>query len=498
MTALLLGIALVATRPATSQAPPAAPKPAAPAAKPAGPVPAEDMKGLDFTGLTAEQKALAVSILNENGCDCGCGMKLGVCRRDDEKCPRSLPLGKQILELAKQGKTREEIVKTALAPSPTKYVQFALEAGEAPSIGPVGAKVTLLHYFDYQCPFCKRIVPTLEEIAKAYPNDVRIVFKMHPLDIHPNAGPAAEAALAAHAQGKFAEMNQKLFDNMSNLTRDTFIKLAMEIGLDVDKFTKDIDGKVNAAAIQKQSKEVEAIGSTGTPATFVNGRFVNGAKPFSFFKEMIDEELGWATAGNRPQFKTGKNISETQVRAASTGPDPNKVYQIPAGNGPSRGPAGAKVTILHYFDYECPFCVRVAPTLEKIAEDYPKDVRLYYKMHPLSMHKNAMIAAEAALSANAQGKYQPMAELLFQNARSLTRDKLIEYAKTLQLDVERFTKDLDTHAHKAQIDSDTKEARGIGATGTPATFVNGRFISGAASYDAFKKVVDEELAKATK
>ncbi len=115
----------------------------------AGPVPPEAMTGLVFDGLTPEQKALAVSILNENGCDCGCGMKLAVCRRDDPTCPRSPGLGKSVIDLAKQGKGRDEIVKSVLTP-PSKFVQFALAAGDSPSIGPKDAKVTILHYLDYQ------------------------------------------------------------------------------------------------------------------------------------------------------------------------------------------------------------------------------------------------------------------------------------------------------------------------------------------------------------
>lgn len=122
--------------------------PAAPAKK-AGPVSAEEMAGLSFEGLSDAQRQLAVSILNEQSCDCGCGMTLAVCRRDDPKCGRSLALGKQVIELVKAGKSREQIVKTAFSP-PSKYVQFALSAGDAPAVGPENAKVTILHYLDYQ------------------------------------------------------------------------------------------------------------------------------------------------------------------------------------------------------------------------------------------------------------------------------------------------------------------------------------------------------------
>ena len=135
-------VCLLATSLALAATPPA-PAPAA------GPVAPEAMTGLVFDGLTPEQKTLAVSILNENSCDCGCGMKLAVCRRDDPKCPRSPVLGKQVIDLVKQGKGKDEIVKAVLTP-PSKFVQFALLAGNSPSVGPNDAKVTILHYTDYQ------------------------------------------------------------------------------------------------------------------------------------------------------------------------------------------------------------------------------------------------------------------------------------------------------------------------------------------------------------
>jgi len=142
--------------------------------------------------------------------------------------------------------------------------------------------------------------------------------------------------------------------------------------------------------------------------------------------------------------------------------------------------------------------VRVGSTLDKIVTDYSKDVRLVYKMHPLPMHKNAMPAAEAALAAHAQGKFLAMHKQLYANSSALSRDKYLEIAAEIGLDVKKFTNDIDTNAHKKEIDDQTQEVMKAGATGTPACFVNGRFLSGAQPYDAFKKIIDEELAKATK
>ena len=89
--------------------------------------------------------------------------------------------------------------------------------------------------------------------------------------------------------------------------------LATGLGLDMDRFTKDIDSHKYADAIQNEGKDMDAIGASGTPATFVNGRYVSGAKAYAFFKDIIDEELAWAKSGKRPEFKVAKNVSEASA-----------------------------------------------------------------------------------------------------------------------------------------------------------------------------------------
>ena len=139
--------------------------------------------------------------------------------------------------------------------------------------------------------------------------------------------------------------------------------------------------------------------------------------------------------------------------------------------------------------------MRVGPTLERLLKEYPNDVRIAYKQRPLPIHSQAMIAAEAAMAAHAQGKFLEMHEKLIQNSAQLSRDKILEAARSIGLDMERFTKDLDTHAQKGAIDQTVKEAEDIGSYATPTSFVNGRFLVGAQPYETFKRFVDEELAK---
>ena len=120
---------------------------------------------------------------------------------------------------------------------------------------------------------------------------MRIVFKHMPLSIHPKAPAAHAAAEAAHRQGKFWEMHDKIFENQREMSPEKYVGYATEIGLDVEQFKRDVvDADVNRK-VDADAKEAAALGVTGTPAFFINGKFLSGARPFDAFKEIIDEEL---------------------------------------------------------------------------------------------------------------------------------------------------------------------------------------------------------------
>jgi protein-disulfide isomerase len=120
---------------------------------------------------------------------------------------------------------------------------------------------------------------------------VKVVWKNHPLPMHQFAMPAAVAAMAANEQGKFWEYHDKLFANQQKMTRDDFLRYAKELNLDLAKFTKDLDSGKYKTQIDADANEAMTLGASGTPAFFVNGRFVNGAKPFTEFAKVINSEL---------------------------------------------------------------------------------------------------------------------------------------------------------------------------------------------------------------
>src|SRR6185369_12057756 len=154
---------------------------------------------------------------------------------------------------------------------------YTVTPGKAPAKGPANAPLTVVVFSDFQCPFSKRVEPTLAQMEKEYAGKIRMAWKNYPLPFHNNAMPAAEAAAAAEAQGKFWQMHDKLFENNTALERPSLEKYAQEVGLNVDKFKADLDSGKYKPQIDSEMKEATAVGVNGTPAVFINGRRISGA-----------------------------------------------------------------------------------------------------------------------------------------------------------------------------------------------------------------------------
>jgi protein-disulfide isomerase len=164
--------------------------------------------------------------------------------------------------------------------------------------------------------------------------------------------------------------------------------------------------------------------------------------------------------------------------------------------GPSKGPAGAPVTIVEFSDFECPYCSRAEPTVSQVLATYGDKVRLVYRDYPLPMHSNAPKASEAALCAEDQGKYWEMHAKLFEKQRELQADKLAGYAQEVGLDMAKFNECMTSGAKAAVIAASTKAGEAAGVSGTPAFFINGRMLSGAQPFERFKEIIDHELKEA--
>ena len=159
--------------------------------------------------------------------------------------------------------------------------------------GDANAKITLIEYSDFECPFCSRHAPTIDKILENYKGKVRLVFRHFPLSFHPEAQKAAEASECAGEQGKFWEMHDKIFEanEAKNMSVDTWKKAAKDLKLNTAKFNDCLDSGKYLSKIQNEQADGQAAGVEGTPATFVNGKLISGAVPYEQFKSVIDSIL---------------------------------------------------------------------------------------------------------------------------------------------------------------------------------------------------------------
>lgn len=161
-----------------------------------------------------------------------------------------------------------------------------------PTKGPDTAPVTIVEFSDFECPYCAAIFPTLQLVEANYGDKVKVVFRQFPLtSIHPRAQKAAEAALCANEQKKFWELHDLMFKDNRNLEVLDLKKKAASLKLDQKAFDACLDSSKQAEAVQKDIREGIRVGVTGTPALFINGRFLNGAQPFNEIAKIIDAEL---------------------------------------------------------------------------------------------------------------------------------------------------------------------------------------------------------------
>jgi len=183
----------------------------------------------------------------------------------------------------------------AAAPTPRGALLnkvYEVDIATAPAKGVTTAPVTIAEFSEFQCPFCRQVTATLEEIEKTYKDRVRFVWKHLPLvGIHPRAMGAAVAAEAARKQGRFWEYHDKLFANQERLEADDLRRYAQELGLDLARFDSDREDPDLTTKVQADMAEATALGVKSTPTFFINGRLVSGAMPFETFSTIIDDEL---------------------------------------------------------------------------------------------------------------------------------------------------------------------------------------------------------------
>jgi protein-disulfide isomerase len=388
---------------------------------------------------------------------------------------------------------------------------WKVPVGNSPAKGPETALVTIVEWSDFQCPFCSRVVPTLDEVVKIYGDKVRIVWKDNPLPMHPRAEPAAELTREARAQkgdAGFWAAYDLLWKNQQKLSDDDLLGYAKELGLNVDKVKTAILDKKFLAEITADQDLADELQANGTPHFFINGRRLVGAQPIEKFKAVIDEEIKKAqdllSKGVAP-----KDLYNEIIKDGKTPPPPEKktVDAAPAESA-WKGNDKAKVVMQIFSDFECPFCKRAEDTVSQVEKAYGDKVKIVWRHKPLPFHKNAMPAALAAEEAKKQKGnegFWKMHTALFKGAGTpdaFARTTLEKYAEEQGLDLGKFKAALDSEAHKKFIESESAVADKAGISGTPAFHIaaagktEGYFISGAQPFPKFKKLIDMTIKEA--
>lgn len=371
------------------------------------------------------------------------------------------------------------------APTPA-----SLGESVAASLGDPEAPVTIVEFTDYECPFCGRYSrETFPQIREQLVETGIVYYQLKdlPLEMHPSARIAAQAARCAGDQEAYWEMHDALFADQEVWSQADDVEAALNelaggLELDAPTFADCLESGKYAEAVANNLSEATALGVTGAPSFFIDGYPVRGAQPFALFEYAVGlaQEGTLADAYRQP-------LPEVDDGAFALG-DPD-----------------APVVLVEFTDYQCPFCARHATeTMPLIVENYVETGSVYYvvKDFPLQqIHPNALLAAQAARCAGDQDAYLGMHDLLFerQDAWSNEADAAAAFATLageLELDADAFSACLANGEYEDEVLANFDEGAGIGVSGTPAFFVGTEFVDGAQPYEVFVQVLESQLEQA--
>jgi thiol-disulfide isomerase/thioredoxin len=239
---------------------------------PKAPVAMVDVPGVDTHDFTARERHEFSEYVAELPSPCSTvAVPIGQCVIEKRPCPACAPASLAIAKAVRDGMTREQVrslYKARFDPASARTIPL----DGSPSRGADGAGVVIVEFADFECPFCQKLAPELDQLWEERRDKVRFVYKFLPLAMHAHGEVAARAAIAAQMQGKFWEMHRKLFASGQHLEEADLAGYARAIGLDVDRFRVDMAGAAATARIEADRKLAETLGVKGTPTLFIDGR----------------------------------------------------------------------------------------------------------------------------------------------------------------------------------------------------------------------------------
>ena len=328
-------------------------------------------------------------------------------------------------------------------------------------------EVTVEVFADFQCPYCAQFAKTVRQLQSNGVEGVKtnVVFKNFPLSFHPDAQLAAQAAMAAREQGKFWEMHDLLYANQAALKREDLLRTATKLGLDMDRFSKDLDSDRVKQIVVADFFEGMKLGVQGTPTFFINGKSYSGAMPYEKVKQLVVDEFG-------------------KKRAIAEIPDTLL----------SEGPAGAPLTIEFFADLESPISQSAKRVLDQIIAQHPSEVRVQFRNFPLSFHPLAGMAHGAAMAAARDGHFWEFVTYILDHQETLREQDLIAYAGMLGMDKTKFAETIEQRRYAPRVDADLAQGFQRGVRGSPVIFVNNRRIDGVPSIQTLTDYVRAELS----
>ncbi len=402
------------------------------------------------------------------------------------------------LRTAANLKTAQEKEASAARKPKLDLTIWDAPVGASPQRGKADALVTIVMFSDFECPFCERGQKTMVKLEAKYGADIRFVYKHHPMPFHAGAEPAAELVQEVFTKkgaAAFWKAHDALYAIGGRIDDDDLRDVAAAAGLDPKATLARVKAKKHREAIEVDQELADSLDASATPTFFVNGRRLTGARSFEEFSETIDDRLAAAKALVEAGTPRADVYAALQKDAKRADPPQKLDVGAPPKSAPTRG--SGPVIVQVFSDFECPFCQRHAASLAALEKRFPGKLTIVFRQLPLALHKRARPAAIAALEAQAQrgprGFWQ-MHDLLFDDDADLSRDGLDAMAKKLGLNEKRFADALDGGKFGALLDEEAEAAERLGITGTPGTFIDGYFVSGAVQPVRLVRVVKLALA----
>jgi len=292
-------------------------------------------------------------------------------------------------------------------------------------------------------------------------------------------------------------------EELNDAAKDRLARIDTEIYRTKRKVLDDlIEEKLVAAAAQRENMSVEEyvakeVGSKAEKPTEEEVRALydtrKGAinKPFEEVRGQIEAFLVMNRAAHAQTELMAKLREGAEVRVELSPPR----VEIAIGDVPTIGEEDAEVTLIEFSDYQCPFCKRARPTIWRLVDEYKGKLKYVFLDFPLSFHRDAKKAHEAARCAGDQGKYYEYNRKVFENQAKMGVGDLKKYAKQLNLDMDQFNNCLDSSKYASAVEEMMAKGARAGVSGTPAFFINGIMLSGAQPYEAFKEIIDAELER---